>query len=89
MVARAIVNAERDKQKSPSTEELAKLVGISEKEAHGAVQMLAHYGILKRDKSVRGIGYVAAEPRYLKWQPWLDFQFHRVALSSGRIFNTN
>jgi len=52
-------------------------------------EMLARLGILKRDKSVGGIGYAAAETRYLNWQPWLDFQFHRVALSSGRIFNTN
>jgi hypothetical protein len=51
--------------------------------------MLARLGILKRDKAVGGIGYAAAETRYLNWQPWLDFQFHRVALSSGRIFNTN
>ena len=89
LVARAIVNREHDKQRSPSTEDLAKSVGISEQEVKGAVQMLARYGILKREKSVGGIGYVAAETRYLNWQPWLDFQFHRVALSSGRIFNTN
>jgi predicted DNA-binding transcriptional regulator len=89
LVARAIVNRERDKQKPPSIGDLAKAVRISEKEANAAVEMLAHLGILKRDKSVGGIGYVAAETRYLNWQPWLDFQFHRVALSSGRIFNTN
>jgi predicted DNA-binding transcriptional regulator len=89
LIARAIVNRERDKQKAPSTEDLAKSAGISEKEAKDAVQMLARLRILKREKSVGGIGYVAAETRYLNWQPWLDFQFHRVALSSGRTFNTN
>ena len=49
----------------------------------------ARLRFFKYDKSAGGIGYVAAETRYLNWQPWLDFQFHRVALSSGRIFNTN
>ncbi len=35
-------------------------------------EMLARLGILKRDKSVGGIGYAAAETRYLNWQPWLS-----------------
>ena len=89
LVARAIVNRERDRQKPPLMDDLAKAVGISEKEAKAAVEMLARLAILKPDRSVGGIGYIAAETRYLNWQPWLDFQFHRVALSSGRIFNTN
>ena len=89
LVVRGIINAERDKQPAPSKAELAKAVGISDKETDGAVAMLARYGILKRDKSVGGVGYVASASRYVNWQPWLDFQFHRVALSSGRIFNTN
>jgi hypothetical protein len=89
LVARAIMNAERDKQPAPSKAELAKAVAISDKEADRAVAMLARYGILKRDKGAGGVGYVATESRYVNWQPWLDFQFHRVALSSGRIFNTN
>lgn len=89
LVARAIINAERDKQPAPSKAKLAKAVGISDKETDGAVAMLTRYGILKRDKSVGGIGYVASASRYVNWQPWLDLQFHRVALSSGRIFNTN
>jgi len=89
LVARAIVNAERDKQPARSKAELAKAVGISEKEADHAVAMLARYRILKRDRAAGGVGYAASESRYVNWQPWLDFQFHRVALSSGRIFNTN
>jgi hypothetical protein len=89
LVARAIVNAERDKQPVPSKAELAKAVGISDRETEGAVKMLARYGILKHNKSVGGIGFVASESRYVDWQPWLDFQFHRVSLASGRIFNVN
>ena len=89
LVARAIINSERDKQPPPSRAELAKEVGISDKETEGAVKMLARYGILKRNKSVGGIGFVASESRYINWQPWLDFQFHRVSLASGRIFNVN
>ena len=89
LVARAIVNAERDKQSPPSNADLTRMVGISEREAQQAVEMLARFGILKRNRSVGGVGYVAAEPRYVNWTPWLDFQFHRMTLSSGRIFNTN
>ena len=73
----------------PSKVEVATAVGISEKDADRAIAMLARYAILKREKSVGGVGYAASESRYVNWQPWLDFQFHRVALSSGRIFNTN
>jgi hypothetical protein len=89
LVARAIVNAQRDKRKAPAAADLAKSVRISENEAQSAVRILARYGILKRDNSVGGVRLVAAAPRYLNWQPWLDFQFHRLTLSSGRIFNTN
>jgi len=89
LVARAIVNAERDKQKLPSKAEIAKMVGIPEKQVERAVEMLARYEILKRDRSVGGIGYVATKPRYVNWQPWLDFQFHRVTLASGRTFCVN
>ncbi len=89
LVARAIVNAERDKQKLPSKAEIAKMVGIPEKQVERAVEMLARYEILKRDRSAGGVGYVAAKPRYINWQPWLDFQFHRVTLASGRTFCVN
>ncbi|MBI4474656.1 MAG: hypothetical protein HY646_18440 [Acidobacteria bacterium] len=89
LVARAIVNAERSKQKVPSIPEIARLVELSKKEAENAVAVLARYGILKRDRKAGGAGYVAAEPRYLNWQPWLDFQFHEVTLSSGRTFTVN
>ena len=89
LTARAIVNAERDKQSPPSMEDLARSVGISEKEAIAAIKMLARLGIVKRDRTVGGVGYVAAAPRYVDWAPWLDFQFHRLTLSSGRIFSTN
>ena len=89
LVARAVVNAQRDRLKPPSKMELANAVGISDRDTDRAIAMLARYAILKRDKSAGGIGYIAAEARYINWQPWLDFQFHRVALASGRIFNTN
>ena len=89
LIARAIVNAERDKQSPPSMADLSRLVGVPENEARSAVGMLDRFGILKRNKSAGGVGYVAAEPRYVNWTPWLDFQFHRMTLSSGRIFNTN
>jgi hypothetical protein len=89
LVARAIVNAERDKQNAPARYDLAGLAGITEKEAEDAVRTLSRFGILKRSRSAGGVGYIAASPRYLNWQPWLDFQFHRITLSSGRTFCVN
>ena len=89
LVARAIVNAERNKQKVPARAELAKMAGITEKEADEAVRILSRFGILKRNPSAGGVGYTAAESRYVNWQPWLDFQFHRITLSSGRTFCVN
>ena len=40
LVARAIVNAERDKQRAPSKAEFAKAIGMSDKEAHSAVNAM-------------------------------------------------
>jgi hypothetical protein len=89
LVARAIVNPERDQHAPPSRAEIASMVGISQKNVDGAVAMLARYDILKADRSAGGIGYVATKPRYVNWQQWLDFQFHRVSLASGRTFCVN
>lgn len=89
LVARAIVNAERDKQKPPTKSELATLADITEKESEDAVRTLERFGILKSDRSAGGAGYIASAPRYVHWQPWLDFQFHRITLSSGRVFCVN
>ncbi|HLQ45564.1 MAG TPA: hypothetical protein VK137_12585 [Planctomycetaceae bacterium] len=89
LVARAIVNAERDKPAPPAKADIAKMVAVSEKDVNGAVEMLTRYGILKADGSVGGIGYVATKPRYVNWPQWLDFQFRRVSLASGRTFCVN
>lgn len=86
LVARGIVNPERDKHAPPSKADLAKMVGTSERDVNRAVEMLARYDILKFDPSVGGIGYVTTKPRYTNWPQWLDFQFHRVSLASGRTF---
>jgi hypothetical protein len=89
LVARAIVNAQRDKQPTPARSDIAKLTGISERETDDAVGTLSRYGILKSDPSAGGIGYAATDQRYVNWQPWLDFQFHRITLSSGRTAAVN
>ena len=89
LIARAVINRVRDKQKTPSLGELARLVKVTQKQASAGLTMLGRFGILKHDKSVGGVGYVAADPRYLTWERWLDFQFHTVTLSDGRLFNTN
>jgi len=28
-------------------------------------------------------------PHYIKWEPRLDFVFHKISLDSGRQFNVN
>ena len=89
LMARAVINHVRDGQKAPSASEIARQVMITGKQARAGLAMLERLGILKRDKSVGGVGYVAAESRYATWERWLDFQFHTVTLSSGRLFNTN
>jgi hypothetical protein len=89
LVARAIVNAERDQHAPPSRAEIATMVRISEKDVDRAVAMLTRYDILKADHAAGGIGYVATKPRYVNWQQWLDFQFHRVSLAAGRTFCVN
>jgi hypothetical protein len=89
LVARTIVSAERDKKAPPSRADISRIVRISEKDVDRAAAMLARYEILKEDRSVGGIGYVATKPRYVNWQQWLDFQFHRVSLGSGRAFSVD
>lgn len=88
LIARALINAARANEKTPSLAELAKAVGISEAEAQRGLEMLQRYEIVKRDESASGVGYTVA-PRYMNWEPRLDFLFHTVTLSSGRRFNTN
>lgn len=88
LIARALINAARAGEKTPSLAELARAVGISEAEAQRGLEMLQRYEILQREESVGGVGY-AVEPHYMNWEPRLDFLFHTVTLSSGRRFNTN
>src|SRR6266849_6406902 len=88
LIARALINAERDSKPMPSVSELAKAVGIKEPEIKRGLAMLERYEILKRDSKAGGVGY-AVIPRYVKWQPRLDFVFHKIRLDSGRQFNVN
>lgn len=89
LIARAIINQVRTKRKAPSLAEIARQVKITKKQTTAGLEMLGRFRVLRRDKAVGGVGYVAAEPRYLTWERWLDLQFHTVALSDGRLFNTN
>jgi hypothetical protein len=88
LIARALINAQRDGRPSPTTPEIAKAVGISEAQVRRGLVMLERYEIIKQDSTVGGAGY-RVTPRYLKWEPRLDFLFHKVTLDSGRQFNTN
>jgi hypothetical protein len=88
LIARALINAERDGTPAPSVSELAKAVGVKEPDVKRGLSMLERYEILKKDSKVGGLGYTVV-PRYIKWEPRLDFVFHKVSLDNGRQFNTN
>jgi len=88
LIARALINAERDGKPAPNLAEIAGAVEIKEDKVRRGLEMLEKYEILKRDRSAEGVGYRVV-PRYIKWEPRLDFLFHKVTLESGRQFNTN
>lgn len=88
LIARALINAQRDGKPSPSVSEIAKAVGITEAQTKRELAMLERYEILKQDNKTAGAGY-SILPQYVKWEPRLDFLFHKVTLDSGRQFNTN
>lgn len=88
LIARALINAERDSKPTPSASELAKAVGMSEADVKRGLNMLERFEILKKDSSAAQAGY-RVMPRYIKWEPRLDFVFHKISLESGRQFNVN
>jgi hypothetical protein len=87
LIARTLINAERDGKPQPTISELAKAVGVTVAQAHLGLSMLERYEIVQR-AATNGAGYKVV-PRYIKWEPRLDFIFHKVSLDSGRQFNTN
>jgi hypothetical protein len=87
LIARSLINAERDGKPEPTLAEIAKAVGITAEQTDRGLAMLERYEIVHRATG-KGASYKVA-PRYIKWEPRLDFIFHRVSLDSGRQFNTN
>src|SRR2546428_11349343 len=88
LIARALINAERDAKPTPSTYELAKAISVDEAQVKRGLSMLDRYEVLKQETSYGKTSY-RVMPRYLKWEPRLDFVFHKVSLDNGRQFNTN
>jgi len=88
LIARAFINAERDGKPAPSLSELAKAVGVKEADVKRGLAMLERYEILKKGNKTGGIDY-AVIPRYIRWEPRLDFVFHNITLDSGRQFSVN
>jgi hypothetical protein len=88
LIARALINTEREGKPGPTIADIAKAVGVSEAQARPGLAMLERYEILKQDAKAGGAGYRVV-PHYIKWEPRLDFVFHRLTLDSGRQFNTN
>ena len=87
LIARSLINAERDDKPQPTIAEIAKAVGLTEGQVKRGLSMLERYEIVQRAAD-KGAGYKVAQ-RYIKWEPRLDFIFHKVSLDSGRQFNTN
>src|SRR6266852_5334767 len=79
LIARALINAQRDGKPAPGIVEVAKAVAITEAQVKRGLVMLERYEILKQDSTA---GY-SVVPRYVKWEPRLDFLFHKVTLDSG------
>lgn len=88
LIARALINAERDSKPTPSLPDLANAAGIGEPDVKRGLVMLERYEILKKDIS-DGKTLYRVVPHYLKWEPRLDFVFHKISLDSGRQFNVN
>lgn len=87
LIARSLINAERDGKPQPSLTEIGKAAGLTAVQVGRGLSMLERYEILERP-SANGGGYKVV-PRYIKWEPRLDFIFHKVTLDRGRQFNTN
>lgn len=87
LIARTFINAERDGKPQPALAEIAESVGITAEQTNRGLAMLERYEILQRAVGKGGGDKIV--PRYIKWEPRLDFIFHRVSLDSGRQFNTN
>ncbi|MGI9069280.1 MAG: hypothetical protein ACR2HX_23120 [Pyrinomonadaceae bacterium] len=87
LIARTLINAERDGKPQPTISEIAKDVGVTVAQADRGLSMLERYEIVQRAATDDAAYKVV--PRYIKWEPRLDFIFHKVSLDSGRQFNTN
>ncbi|HKO63468.1 MAG TPA: hypothetical protein VJV03_20050 [Pyrinomonadaceae bacterium] len=87
LIARTLINAERDGKPQPTVSDIAKATGITEAQTDQGLSMLERYEIVQRAAS-KGAGYKVVA-RYIKWEPRLDFIFHKVSLDSGRQFNVN
>lgn len=61
-------------------------MGIKEPDVKRGIAMLTRYEILTKDG--KAAEYTVA-PRYIKWEPRLDFVFHNLALDGGRQFSVN
>ena len=88
LIARDLINAQRDGKPAPGLAEIAGALALNQEQTKRGLTMLERYEIIRRDPSRGGVGY-AVMPRYINWEPRLDFLFHQVTLASGRQFNTN
>src|SRR6266567_6883621 len=57
LIARALINAERDSKPTTTISELAKAVGVKEPDVKRGQEMLERYEIMKQDAKAGGAGY--------------------------------
>src|SRR6267378_5883590 len=57
LIARSLINAERDGKPAPSLPDLAKAVGVREPDIKRGLAMLERYEILKKDSKAGGVAY--------------------------------
>jgi len=88
LIARALVNAERDGKPAPSLSQLAQAVAVTEPDVKRGLAMLERYEVLSKAATAGSTGYRVMR-RYIKWEPRLDFVFHNVSLDNGRQFSVN
>ncbi len=88
LIARTLVNAERDNKPAPGIADIAKEVGVKEDQVKRGLGTLERYEIIERNAARGGAGYKVVQ-RYLKWEPRLDFIFHTVTVGRGKRFNVN
>jgi hypothetical protein len=88
LIARIVSSAEREHQPPPTREEFTHTLEVPPAAVTDALQMLEHFGIMRSDPAVNGLGYRMAEDRYEDWEGAMRITFmnHRVQVEGEKPF---